>query len=96
MSAFLENGYHGTGIKEVLDRVNVPKGSFYSYFASKEELGEAAIQYYAMYPRHSCAAALTGPLESDHALSNKACAHRSERGLLPYEVAPPGIEPGLS
>lgn len=30
------NGYHGTGIKKVLDVVNVPKGSFYHYFDSKE------------------------------------------------------------
>lgn len=31
-----QNGYHGTGIKKILDAVNVPKGSFYNYFASKE------------------------------------------------------------
>jgi len=29
-------GYHGTGIKKVLDVVKVPKGSFYHYFESKE------------------------------------------------------------
>lgn len=31
-----QNGYHGTGIKKILDAVRVPKGSFYNYFASKE------------------------------------------------------------
>ncbi len=30
------HGYHGTGIKQILDIVNVPKGSFYNFFASKE------------------------------------------------------------
>ena len=30
------HGYHGTGIKQILDEVNVPKGSFYNFFASKE------------------------------------------------------------
>lgn len=30
------HGYHGTGIKQILDTVNVPKGSFYNFFASKE------------------------------------------------------------
>jgi len=47
VAAFLERGYHGTGIKQVLDRVNVPKGSFYNYFDSKEEFGAAAIRHYA-------------------------------------------------
>ncbi len=31
-----EHGYHGTGIKQILDQVRVPKGSFYNYFPSKE------------------------------------------------------------
>jgi TetR/AcrR family transcriptional regulator, transcriptional repressor for nem operon len=47
VALFLDHGYHGTGIKEVLDRVNVPKGSFYNYFPSKEEFGAAAIQHYS-------------------------------------------------
>jgi TetR/AcrR family transcriptional regulator, transcriptional repressor for nem operon len=29
-------GYHGTGVKQVLDVLKVPKGSFYNYFESKE------------------------------------------------------------
>lgn len=47
VAAFLEHGYHGTGIKEVLDRVRVPKGSFYNYFESKEDFAAAAIRHYA-------------------------------------------------
>jgi TetR/AcrR family transcriptional repressor of nem operon len=47
VAAFLEQGYHGTGLKEVLDRVKVPKGSFYNYFESKEEFAAAAIRHYA-------------------------------------------------
>ena len=47
VSAFLHNGFHGTGLKEVLDRVSVPKGSFYNYFESKEEFAAAAIRHYA-------------------------------------------------
>lgn len=31
-----EKGYHGTGLKVILDTVKVPKGSFYNYFESKE------------------------------------------------------------
>ncbi|MGB0848203.1 MAG: TetR/AcrR family transcriptional regulator [Thiolinea sp.] len=41
-----QNGYHGTGIKQILDAVNVPKGSFYNYFASKEAyVAEIIAQY---------------------------------------------------
>ena len=47
VAAFLENGYHGTGIKEVLDKVNVPKGSFYNYFGSKEEFAAVVVRHYA-------------------------------------------------
>jgi len=36
MQQLAENGYHGTGIKKILDAVRVPKGSFYNYFESKE------------------------------------------------------------
>ena len=47
VASFLANGFHGTGLKEVLDRVRVPKGSFYNYFESKEAFGAAAIRHYA-------------------------------------------------
>ena len=43
----LVQGYHGTGVKEVLDSVGVPKGSFYNYFESKEQFGAEVIQHYA-------------------------------------------------
>jgi TetR/AcrR family transcriptional repressor of nem operon len=60
MSAFLERGYHGTGLKELLDSVAVPKGSFYNYFPSKEELGAAAIRYYGECTVASLAGAMDG------------------------------------
>lgn len=39
-------GYHGTGLQEILDAVNIPKGSFYNYFGSKENFGAEVIQHY--------------------------------------------------
>ena len=42
----MEQGYHGTGLKEILDAVKIPKGSFYNYFGSKENFGAEVIQYY--------------------------------------------------
>ena len=35
----LEQGYHQTGIQDVLQAAGVPKGSFYYYFPSKEAFG---------------------------------------------------------
>lgn len=42
-----EHGYHGTGIKQILDEVNVPKGSFYNFFASKEAFVAEVISHYS-------------------------------------------------
>lgn len=42
-----EHGYHGTGLKLILDTVKVPKGSFYNYFESKEQFASEVISVYA-------------------------------------------------
>ncbi|MFD3593918.1 TetR family transcriptional regulator C-terminal domain-containing protein [Nocardia sp. NPDC058640] len=44
----LSHGYHGTGIKQVLDKVGVPKGSFYNYFDSKETFAQSVIEHHAL------------------------------------------------
>lgn len=44
-----EKGFQVTGIEEILKRAGVPKGSFYHFFASKREFGEAVIDNYAQY-----------------------------------------------
>jgi TetR/AcrR family transcriptional repressor of nem operon len=44
-----ERGFQVTGIDEVLKHVGVPKGSFYHFFSSKREFGEAVIDNYAQY-----------------------------------------------
>ncbi|WP_394807366.1 TetR family transcriptional regulator C-terminal domain-containing protein [Nitrosomonas sp.] len=46
VTLFMGQGYHGTGLQEILDAVNVPKGSFYNYFGSKEDFGADVIQHY--------------------------------------------------
>lgn len=46
VSFFMSQGYHGTGLQEILDAVDVPKGSFYNYFGSKEDFGAEVIQHY--------------------------------------------------
>ena len=47
VSLLAEKGYNGTGIKEILDLAKVPKGSFYNFFASKEEFAVEIISHYA-------------------------------------------------
>ena len=38
--------YAAIGINDILKRCNIPKGSFYHYFASKEEFGLAVLGHY--------------------------------------------------
>ncbi len=42
----MQQGYHGTGLKEILDAVRIPKGSFYNYFGSKENFAAEIIEHY--------------------------------------------------
>ncbi len=44
LATFAKRGYHGTGIKEIVDNAGVPKGSFYNYFKSKEDFGIELVQ----------------------------------------------------
>lgn len=63
---FIDQGYHGTGIKEIVDRVKVPKGSFYNYFESKEQFGAEVIRRYAKWVVDNMATWLNG--SEDNAL----------------------------
>ncbi|MDB5776004.1 MAG: hypothetical protein JWP38_2137 [Herbaspirillum sp.] len=47
VTLFAEKGYHGTGVKDIVERAGVPKGSFYNYFDSKEAFGAAILRHYA-------------------------------------------------
>jgi TetR/AcrR family transcriptional repressor of nem operon len=40
-------GYSASGIQSVVERADVPKGSFYTYFASKEAFGTEVIDAYS-------------------------------------------------
>ncbi|GEL77223.1 TetR/AcrR family transcriptional regulator [Tenuibacillus multivorans] len=43
---FAEKGFHATSVQEIVDKVNVAKGSFYNYFQSKEDLIVSIYDYY--------------------------------------------------
>ncbi len=42
----LQKGFVGVGLQEILKACDVPKGSFYHYFASKEAFGCALLEQY--------------------------------------------------
>lgn len=41
------HGYNATGLAEILKAADVPKGSFYHHFGSKEDFAAAALERYA-------------------------------------------------
>jgi TetR/AcrR family transcriptional repressor of nem operon len=43
---FFERGYNATGVGEIVGAIGVPKGSFYTYFASKDALACEVIDEY--------------------------------------------------
>ena len=43
---FWKNGYSATGISEILKQTGLPKGSFYFFFKSKDDLATAVTEYY--------------------------------------------------
>ncbi|HPG41190.1 MAG TPA: TetR family transcriptional regulator C-terminal domain-containing protein [bacterium] len=42
-------GFHHTGIQEILHAAEVPKGSFYFYFKSKEDFGLQLVDFYSRF-----------------------------------------------
>lgn len=43
----MHTGYHNTGIHDILQASNIPKGSFYNFFSSKEDFALQAIKLYS-------------------------------------------------
>lgn len=53
------NGYNATGLSEILKAADVPKGSFYHHFASKEDFAAAALEKYVAREREHAANVLS-------------------------------------
>ncbi|GAA5174529.1 TetR/AcrR family transcriptional regulator [Pseudonocardia eucalypti] len=43
---FHRRGYHASGVKDITDAAGLPKGSFYNYFASKEDMAIETLRRY--------------------------------------------------
>jgi TetR/AcrR family transcriptional regulator, transcriptional repressor for nem operon len=63
LDIILSKGFNATGVEAILKQANVPKGSFYNFFSSKEEFGLAIIDRYI-----SEASELFRPIFSDESL----------------------------
>jgi len=94
-----ENGFNGTGLKQVLDQAGVPKGSFYNYFDSKEHFAAEIVRHYnqllldllmarAAEPETSPLSALRQAYEDLIALTeSRDCRQNCLLGSLAAEIA---------
>jgi TetR/AcrR family transcriptional regulator, transcriptional repressor for nem operon len=73
----LSRGFNATGVEAILKQANVPKGSFYNFFASKEEFGLAIIDKYVAERGE-----LFYPIFSDESLPPLARVKRSFETLI--------------
>ena len=96
-----EHGYNGVGVKEIVDTAGVPKGSFYSYFDSKEALVVEVVQRYwdAVEARHgalledearrrwsgSARSSLPWPMTTSCSTSRRAVSWEAWRSSLELE-----------
>jgi len=90
LNLFNQQGYHGTGIKDVVTAAGLPKGSFYTYFESKEAFGSEVAQFFsqtgaerlkkaAAAPDKTPVEALTGFFQGN---KNRLITHNYEGGCL--------------
>lgn len=77
---FTERGFQATGIDEIRQRVNVPKGSFYHFFESKREFGLAVIDNYERYFERKLARSFDNT-ELKPLARIEAFAHDAMRGM---------------
>jgi AcrR family transcriptional regulator len=50
-SLFMEQGYHGTSMRQIVERAGITMGGVYNHFASKEAIWEAV--FFERHPYHS-------------------------------------------
>jgi len=60
MKLMHSNGYNATGLAEILKEADVPKGSFYHHFGSKEDFAAAALERYTTREAAHAASVLMG------------------------------------
>jgi TetR/AcrR family transcriptional repressor of nem operon len=81
------DGYNATGLADILKAADVPKGSFYHHFGSKESFAVAALERYGMRAREHAAAVLndttTPPLQRLRSYFNDLLKIYGQKGAIP-------------
>ena len=81
-------GYHGTGVQEIVQAAGIPKGSFYHYFASKEDFALQALAFTYQPRLQRYAEALSNPALSPRTrilgYYSELLAHFSQQERLEY------------
>jgi TetR/AcrR family transcriptional repressor of nem operon len=54
LESMRKHGYNATGLQEILSAADVPKGSFYHHFGSKEEFTAAVLDRYVALEEEHC------------------------------------------
>ena len=74
-----DQGYHGTSIRDIVEAVGMPKGSFYNYFDSKEGFVVEALEYHMGKRLAEFTAALSEPTASHRARLVKSFRENPDR-----------------
>jgi TetR/AcrR family transcriptional repressor of nem operon len=82
-----QNGYNATGLTDILKAADVPKGSFYHYFGSKEDFAAAALDRFAIREAEHAAEVLndttTFPLKRLRHYFNDLVKIYGQKGAIP-------------
>lgn len=82
-----QNGYNATGLTDILQAADVPKGSFYHHFSSKEDFAAAALEKYVMREAEHAAMVLTdtavSPLKRLRRYFNDLLKIYGQKGPIP-------------
>jgi TetR/AcrR family transcriptional repressor of nem operon len=82
-----QDGYNATGLADILKAADVPKGSFYHHFGSKEDFAAAVLERYGMRAREHTAAILndasTPPLKRLRRYFSDLVKVYGQKGAIP-------------
>ena len=81
------DGYNATGLTDILKAADVPKGSFYHHFGSKEDFAAAVLERYGIRAREHTTAILndasTPPLKRLRRYFNDLVKVYGQKGAIP-------------